>query len=420
MNVDIEKIIENKSLKILFQPIVSIKNKKTIGYEVLSRGINNKEELINAKDLFSAAREKNKLFELDTLCRNMAIERCKELMLEDKHLFLNYDISDLNNGETGKLKLEESLGELAAKLDFLGIKRSNVVIEIVESNVNKMSDLLFFTELCKILGFLIALDDVGTGHSNLNRIPLIKPDIIKIDRYLVKEIQNDYFKQEVYKAITNMAKRTGILVISEGVETKEEALSSIELRADMIQGFYIYKPSEKFNQKADLKIDELHSEFKKYFDKKSNFERSKNIEFLETVNLLKEKLKNFSLNLILFKENSAKYEEIKKFLIESISEYNYIECAYLMDKKGIQISETMFKGENENKHKSSLFSPAEIGEDHSLKQYFFKLHTGQTEAYISDNYISMATGNQCRTVSLYLNEDIVLAVDVDEKEYNNL
>ena len=79
----------------------------------------------------------------------------------------------------------------------MGLKPENIAIEIIESDVEDLKELQRFVQLYRSYGFLIALDDVGAGHSNLNRIPLIKPDILKIDRFLVQNIQDDFYKQEV-------------------------------------------------------------------------------------------------------------------------------------------------------------------------------------------------------------------------------
>lgn len=89
----------------------------------------------------------------------------------------------------------------------------------------------------KEYGFLIALDDVGTGHSNLDRISLVKPDILKIDRSIIDNIDQRYHNQEVFKSLVNLSKRIGTMVVTEGVERKEEAILAFELGADMLQGY---------------------------------------------------------------------------------------------------------------------------------------------------------------------------------------
>ena len=85
---------------------------------------------------------------------------------------------------------------------------------------------------------LIALDDMGTGYSNLERIASIKPDIIKLDRSLIQDIDREYHKQELFDFFLKLAHKIGVFVVVEGIETEAEALSCLERGADLVQGFY--------------------------------------------------------------------------------------------------------------------------------------------------------------------------------------
>lgn len=410
---DINELISNKSIKILLQAIVSIKQKSVLGYEVLSRGIDKNGELISAPDLFERAKAEDKLLELDNLCREKALDEYKYI-LDEKYLFLNYEISDLNKGEVGKQNLILSLETLNNKLKTLNINTNKIVIEIIESKVKDLEGLQFFTELCKSYGFLVALDDVGSGHSNLNRIPLLKPDIIKIDRYLVNNIHNDYYKQQVFKSITNLSRVIGTIVISEGVETKEEAISSIELRADFIQGFYFSKPSDSFSNDIDNKINLLYKDFKEYFLEKTQKKKDKNRIILKITKELSRELE-----LIIYNNSILKEVNIKNKINEQLKNISYIECIYLLDSGGKQISDTFFHSNAPLNTNRSLFSPAKKGDDHSLKQYFYQLKISHSSHFISKNYISMATGNICRTVTAFINKDIIIAMDINSKAFND-
>ncbi len=336
-------------------------------------------------------------------------------MLSDKFLFLNFEILDLNKGLEGKNRLIESLKILNDKIKELELKNDRIVIEIVESNVKDLEDLKFFTDLCKSFGFLVALDDVGSGHSNLNRIPLLKPDIIKIDRYLIQDIDKDYHKQEVFKSITGLSRVIGTLIVAEGVETKKEAILSIELRADFIQGFYFSEPKQVFCQDIEEKINDLYAEFKKYFQEKTLRKKSKNRILLKIIKDLSRELE-----LIFYNEGISKDANIKNKIKEYLKNYDYIECIYLIDEEGKQISNTYFDENTPVFHKNSLFSPAQKGDDHSLKQYFYQLKISHSSHYISKTYISMATGKICRTVSAYMNKSIIIAMDIDSKKFNKI
>jgi EAL domain-containing protein (putative c-di-GMP-specific phosphodiesterase class I) len=100
-----------------------------------------------------------------------------------------------------------------------------------------------FVEGHRDAGYLVALDDIGKGHSNLDRIFLLKPDIIKVDRSIVTKIESNYHQQEVFKSMVQLARRIGALVVAEGVETRDEALHCVECGAICCRGTSSLNPS---------------------------------------------------------------------------------------------------------------------------------------------------------------------------------
>jgi len=96
----------------------------------------------------------------------------------------------------------------------------------------------------KSYGFSVALDDVGTGHSNLERIARIKPDIIKIDRCLIHDLDQERYRYIVVRSLRNLAQSIGALVLAEGLETEGEALAALDLDINLHQGYYYAKPEE--------------------------------------------------------------------------------------------------------------------------------------------------------------------------------
>ena len=145
-----------------------------------------------------------------------------------------------------------------------GINPRNVVIEISEINVLSNAVLKRFVDTYRQYGFMVALDDVGTGFSNMDRILLVRPDIIKIDISLVRNIHLDFYKQGVFKSLVILANKIGALVIAEGVEVEEEAIQVLRLGSHMIQGFHLSLPGELLDETAlfcNQKIDTLSKRF---------------------------------------------------------------------------------------------------------------------------------------------------------------
>ena len=70
----------------------------------------------------------------------------------------------------------------------------------------------------------------------------MRPDVIKIDRSLITGVDGDFYKQETFKSLVSLRRRIGALVVAEGIETEAEAVTALELGADLLQGFFLGRP----------------------------------------------------------------------------------------------------------------------------------------------------------------------------------
>jgi hypothetical protein len=102
------------------------------------------------------------------------------------------------------------------------------------------------------------------------------------------------------------------------------------------------------------------------------------------------------------------------FLGEWIEKFDPIECFYIINEEGMQVSSTVCKNVN-TPRKHPLFRPAEKGADHSLKSYYYHLKILEKKEYLTEPYISLATGNICRTLSVSFPNDegrsFILCID---------
>lgn len=240
MNIlnELEKIIKNQNISTVFQPIVSLKTGDVLGYEALSRGPKDS-PLYMPEELFKAAEDHNKTWELELACRIKAIERSKN-MPSGKLLFLNVDpkiIKD-KNFKKGLTK------------DFL--LKNNISPETIIFEITEKTAILDYKSFTGVLsnytnqGYKIAIDDTGSGYSGLKTISETKPSYIKIDIDLIRNIDSDLFKQALIKAFVSFAKSTKINLIAEGIETKEELKTLINLGIYAGQGFFLKKPNSDF------------------------------------------------------------------------------------------------------------------------------------------------------------------------------
>lgn len=233
---DFFEIIENESLTSYFQPIVDIKHENIYGYETLVRGVKNDGSLMYPDELFSKSKINDYTFKLDRLCRESALKTAATKKVNQK-VFINFIPTSIYDPE---YCLQSTL-KWANQLEF---DYSNIVFEVVETEkVKNQEHLKNILKYYREKGFKIALDDVGEGYSSLNMLIDLRPDIIKIDRNIITNIDKDELKQSVYKALYNLSKDNGIEVLAEGVETKYELDVIKSIGVDYLQGYYFAKPN---------------------------------------------------------------------------------------------------------------------------------------------------------------------------------
>ena len=140
---------------------------------------------------------------------------------------------------------------------------NRIVIEILESAIDDEKELETHISRYKEMGFLIAIDDFGAGQSNFERIWRIKPDIVKLDRSMIKKAGTDPAVKGLIKGITSMLHHSKCIVLAEGVETELEDIVAMDAGVDLVQGFYFARPfllSEPITSKFGLWRD-LYSVF---------------------------------------------------------------------------------------------------------------------------------------------------------------
>ncbi|MBY0540864.1 MAG: EAL domain-containing protein [Campylobacterales bacterium] len=237
-------IIENSSLTAHFQPIIDIQTNKIFAYEALTRGVLPNGELMYPDVLFSKSTRNDMNFTLDRMCRETALKTTAVKKIDAK-VFINFIPTSIYDPEF----CLASTVKWAKQLDF---DPKNIVFEVVETqNVKDKEHLKNILNFYRKKGFLIALDDVGEGYSSLNMIIDIKPDIIKVDRNIIENIDKDPMKQSIYKALRTICVDNNIKILAEGVETPYELEKVKEIGVDYAQGYYFAKPSSEIIRKIE-------------------------------------------------------------------------------------------------------------------------------------------------------------------------
>ena len=115
---------------------------------------------------------------------------------------------------------------------------------------------------------------MGSGHASFSRIVSVEPDVIKVDRSVISDIDKSYLKQQVLQAICETAQRIGATIIAEGTETRQEVLTCMFCGVDWFQGFYYdkaMKAEEIREQSYLLKCRKLSEIYRKEEEEKIEF-----------------------------------------------------------------------------------------------------------------------------------------------------
>lgn len=226
-------LIDRNLFNYNFQPIVNAKNGEIFAYEALMRthpSIN-----MNPLEVLETAGAYQRLYSIEKATMFNVMERFSNEYdsFNGCKVFINcipgYVLKEADNKEFSR-RYSKYL--------------EDIVFEITEQDTITDEELKTIKHLGGSDGKNnIAVDDYGTGHSNIVNLLRYSPQVIKIDRFLITDIHKDINKQMFVRSTIDLARLNGIKVLAEGVETSEELRAVISYGVDYIQGYYTGKPS---------------------------------------------------------------------------------------------------------------------------------------------------------------------------------
>jgi EAL domain-containing protein (putative c-di-GMP-specific phosphodiesterase class I) len=228
-------LILGEDVSVLYEPIVNTTTREIAGYEALVRGPWDS-PLHSPAGLFGMAEETGLVFELDCLCRRVALRGAKGLP-PGKKLFLNCLPTSIHDPAFRGDVLRRTLEELR-------LQPSDLVFEISEKeSIDNFSIFREMRDRYAELGFRIALDDTGVAYGSLEAIMELNPDFIKVDLSLVRGIDTDPPRQELLRSLHAVAVKLGAQIIAEGIETSEELATLHAIGVPLGQGYLFGRPA---------------------------------------------------------------------------------------------------------------------------------------------------------------------------------
>ena len=234
----LREALEKHQFQVFLQPKYSVVGRRLYGAEALVRWKHPKMGFISPA-LFIPLYEKNGL--IYVLDRYVWEETCRILRKWKDKYKREFPISvNLSRVDVYDPRLPEFLDELVEKYE---ISKNNLHLEITESAYTRDPEqLISIVNMLRGKGFVIEMDDFGSGYSSLNMLTQMPIDILKLDMNLLQQENATKENPGLMKYIMEIAKWMQVPVVAEGVETEEQLEMLADLECEYAQGYYFSKP----------------------------------------------------------------------------------------------------------------------------------------------------------------------------------
>jgi EAL domain-containing protein (putative c-di-GMP-specific phosphodiesterase class I) len=235
-------------LRSAFQPLLSAADLSPRAHEALLRATMDDGRPVPPPQAFRIPKKPEDIVFLDRLCRTVHAFNFAVQAGEGDVLYLNVDGRHLLNVEGGTHgRTFETL------LAHCGLGPSQIVLEILESDISDDRRLIAAVAAYQERGYRIAIDDFGCSHSNFDRLWKLTPDIVKLDRGLILQSVANRRAGTILPKLVDMMHDLGAQVVCEGIETEEQHRMVVEAGTDMVQGFLYARPQPLLHRPAQGK-----------------------------------------------------------------------------------------------------------------------------------------------------------------------
>ena len=233
----LREAIDNKDIKLVFQPQVDTKTRKIIGVEALSRWYHPALGHVSPMEFIESA---ERIGMIKPLTEHVLFSACRHALTWKKQgygsLRVAVNISPSHFLDKGLVSLIKRV------IEETGIEPNQLELEVTESVVQtNQQNLAVFNDL-KDLGVLLAIDDFGTGYSSFASLKHIEVDYLKIDKYFIDDILDDTKTKMLVDSMVKIGHNLGHSIIAEGVEDSAQLSVLENMGCETIQGYLFSKP----------------------------------------------------------------------------------------------------------------------------------------------------------------------------------
>lgn len=366
-----------------FQAIVSPAHRRRVGCEALLRSQAPDGRAVSPADVFSIAQAEAAVVYLDRLTRYLNVRNFVQQGDASGWLFLNINSVAITRGKHYGMFFAEML-------ERCGIPPHRIVVEILENEVQDEERFVDAVRYYRDLGCLIAIDDFGRGHSNIERIWRLRPDIVKLDRSLIQQSAVSPGLRRTMPGLVGLLHQSGCMVLSEGIETPDEATIAMDADVDFVQGYYFARPCPSVTDSTavDAALTRLWKEYKAaslHGDAEHNSRLAPYRRAMEEAASLLQAGHSFE-------------EATRSFLALPLAD----RC-YLLDETGAQVGPNLSCSDRNAVAKPQFDPIADpAGADWSRRHYFRRAITDMERTQVTRPYLSIAGARQCITVSRFV------------------
>ena len=243
---DLDRALENREIQIYLQPQITGTG-EMLGAEALVRWLHPTRGMVMPGEFIEIFEQNGNIVKLDQYIWRLACEhlnRWKENGWSDKYISVNISPTDFHF-----IDIFATFMELVEEYQ---ISPKNLRLEITETavitNLEKQLELI---EKLRGAGFIVEMDDFGSGYSSLNMLKDIRVDVLKFDLHFLRNSNDIERSRKIIKSLMELAKELEMPAISEGVETEEQVEFLKGIGCDLFQGYYFAKPMDigKFEER---------------------------------------------------------------------------------------------------------------------------------------------------------------------------
>ncbi|MCK9861889.1 EAL domain-containing protein [Paenibacillus sp. ATY16] len=390
--------LDGEQLSAFYQPIIALDTRKVVGYEVLGRAC--KDDAVRSLGPFfcDASVPVEDHIAVDRILREQAFRKIGEIP-QPPMLFINLKPNWMHRGvQSGEIYT-------LSLLDKYRIDPRRVVIEITEESFNgEIEELREIIDLYRSKGCLIAIDDVGSGFSGMDRIALIQPNILKIDIHMLKRSASHDGYLGTLRSLSALADQLGASLLAEGVETKQDLARAIQAGVRYVQGFLFAKAEPEFDEPSRFSAlleEELeaHRQLQLYSENYWSYLSDRLSGKIDRIGHLEEL-----------------EDEDNEWIVRLLQELeNNSIRVYLCSEDGIQISSNYSRREDGSWRREDEY----CGANWSWRPYFVPNVVQLNEnrrSMVSRAYTDLDSRAWIRTVSVLVKPGIILFVDMKDPE----